>query len=247
MAIRFLIIIWTITSCSGFKHLDRAQEKFSKAAELELNPPPEIPEWPSFYYALSYAHLQKSLHHVSNLKKYGLLSTALTLKALCEWKLNRFEEALETSKEALEIIQNTPRDETLMTALPGLILIEETEMKRKNVFKSPNEKEIFMFLTENIPGRLGFDILELSKSEAFNDTDLLLYINQAGFAGLKVWSDTLNDLNQFIDANSETNELRELFANQYLLYLETKEKLFADLEKISLESPQLPYLKKILL
>lgn len=246
MVIRYLIIFLVLnTSCSGFKHLDKAQNKFSKAASLEMNSNPTSPEWPSVYYSFAYAHVQKSLKYQANLKKYGLQSTALTLKALCEWKLSKYDLAQQTSKEALALMIVPSRDKTLMTALPGLILIEQTNDKRRILFEknNPDHKIIQEFFTNNLPNNLGFDILEAAKNESNNDQNLLIYLNQAGFTGLKVWSDSLDNLKQIMD--QKTEYLDKLFAQQYELYLQQKEKFFLDLK--NLDEARVDYWNKILL
>ena len=247
MALRYLIIFLALTSCSGFKHLDKAQDKFSKAASLEMNTLSNSPEWPSVYYSFAYAHVQKSLKFQANLKKYGLQSTALTLKALCEWKLSKYDLAQQTAKEALALMTAPSRDKTLMTALPGLILIDQTNTKRRILFQknSPDHQIIQEFFTNNLPKNLGFDILEVAKIESDNDQNLLIYLNQAGFAGLKVWSDSLDNLKQIMD--EETHNLDNLFSQHYELYLQQKEKLFLELKNIDQEGSRAGYWNKILL
>ena len=245
MALRYLIIFLALTSCSGFKHLDKAQDKFSKAASLEMNTLSNSPEWPSVYYSFAYAHVQKSLKFQANLKKYGLQSTALTLKALCEWKLSKYDLAKQTAIEALALMTAPSRDKTLMTALPGLILIDQTNDKRRILFEknNPNLETIQEFFTNNLPNNLGFDILEAAKNESNNDQNLLIYLNQAGFTGLKVWSDSLDNLKQIMD--QKNHDLDKLFAQQYELYLQQKEKFFLDLK--NLDEARVDYWNKILL
>jgi len=247
MALRYLIIFLVLTSCSGFKHLDKAQDKFSKAATLEMNPLSNSPEWPSVYYSFAYAHVQKSLKYQANLKKYGLHSTALTLKALCEWKLSKYDLAQQTAKEALAQMTVPSRDKTLMSALPGLILIEETNAKRRILFQknNPDHQIIQEFFTIHLPHKLGFDILEAAKNGSNNDQNLLIYLNQACFAGLKVWSDSLDDLKQIMDLG--THNLDILFTQQYEFYLQQKEKLFLELKNIDQDDSRAGYWNKILL
>ena len=248
MVIRYLIIFLVLnTSCSGFKHLDKAQDKFSKAASLEMNSNPTSPEWPSVYYSVAYAHAQKSLKYQANLKKYGLQSTALTLKALCEWKLSKYDLAQQPSKKALALMTVPSRDKTLMKALPGLILIEKTNDRRRILFEknNPNLETIQEFFTNNLPNNLGFDILEAAKNESDNDQNLLIYLNQAGFTGLKVWSDSLDNLKQIMDLG--THNLDILFTQQYEFYLQQKEKLFLELKNIDQDDSRAGYWNKILL
>jgi hypothetical protein len=244
--IYILLSLLTLTACSGLQHLDKAQENFSKAATLDLS----TSSYPSIHYALAYAHLQKSLKQKNTLQKYHLMPSALTLKALCEWKLNEFEKAHVSSKEAL-LTMNTPsRDKTLMTALPGLILIDETELKRKITFANPNlsYENVLQFFSTYIPGRLGFDILNEAEKTAENEVAIQLYLNQAGFSALKIWSDSLDNLKQKMDTESNfPNEIKELFANQYYLYLQNKGRYFDQLKRLDPDSTMPGYWSKILL
>ncbi|MEN9677670.1 MAG: hypothetical protein RIS76_3566 [Verrucomicrobiota bacterium] len=73
---------------------------------------------------LSLQHL--SSDDVSKLKADKLWGTALTLKALAQWRLGQFDDALNTVRDAEKSAngQIYPRDAALLTALPGLIEID---------------------------------------------------------------------------------------------------------------------------
>lgn len=78
-------------------------------------------------YAASLLSLQNlSSDDVSKLKEDKLWGTALTLKALAQWRLGQFDDALNTVREAEKSAsgQIYPRDAALLTALPGLIEID---------------------------------------------------------------------------------------------------------------------------
>lgn len=69
---------------------------------------------------------QLSSEDVAQLKADQLWGTALTLKALTQWRLGQFGPALETVRQAQTTAsgQIYPRDAALLTALPGLIEID---------------------------------------------------------------------------------------------------------------------------
>ena len=69
---------------------------------------------------------QLTSEDVAQLKDDKLWGTALTLKAMTQWRLGQFDDALNTAREAGESAtgQIYPRDAALLAALPGLIEID---------------------------------------------------------------------------------------------------------------------------
>jgi hypothetical protein len=65
------------------------------------------------------------------LRKDQLLGDALTLKALCEWRLGQFSNAVATAQSARNTAadQLFPRDGALLQALPGLIKSDQAYQK----------------------------------------------------------------------------------------------------------------------
>ena len=65
------------------------------------------------------------------LRSDQLLGNALTLKALCEWRLSQFSQAVATARSAqsAEAEPLFPRDRALLRALPGLIKTDQAYQK----------------------------------------------------------------------------------------------------------------------
>ncbi len=139
----FLLIF--LLSCAQLNHLDRAQEAFSKGAEIETRslyagassnsqPSLDISEniqqemtnlSPHFFYAQAYSEIRKALQDEKPLQNDGIYGNALALKALCEWKLKRYGEArlsAEAARNALrQSVPPSTRDLAVMQALEGFI------------------------------------------------------------------------------------------------------------------------------
>lgn len=143
-----LFTLWSTTGCVHLIYLDQAQHSFNKAATIENAQRftgAQANEWaaesqaaqdalaptntPEFYYSLAYGQVHKSLQRRANLKRNGVLSTAYTLQALCEWKLGNYKDAEESAKNSLKAMKESqvrlPRDEAMMTALPGLMKTDQ--------------------------------------------------------------------------------------------------------------------------
>ncbi len=143
-----LFTLWSATGCVHLIYLDQAQHSFNKAATLEdaqRFTGAQATEWtaesqaaqqalaptntPEFYYSLAYGQVHKSLKRRGNLKRNGVLSTAYTLQALCEWKLGNHLNAEESAKKSLDAMKESqvrlPRDQAMMLALPGLMKTDQ--------------------------------------------------------------------------------------------------------------------------
>lgn len=129
--------------CAHLIYLDQAQSSFNTAATLEnaarfkgaqatdwdaetRTAQQELTNSPELYYTLAYGQVRKALQRESELKKNGVLSSAYTIQALCEWKLGNHVRAEESAKNSLRAMKadgqtRLPRDEAMMTALPGLM------------------------------------------------------------------------------------------------------------------------------
>jgi len=144
----FILIAVLTAGCASVNHLREAQDAFNQGAEAENaqrltgNSPKEA--LASLTAArTSYASALLSLDQLSDSDKQslsndGLLGTALTLKALCQWRLSFYDKALATAAEANSKVpeQIYPRDRALLLALPGLIKTDQAYEKilRKESF-----------------------------------------------------------------------------------------------------------------
>jgi len=70
----------------------------------------------------------------ASLKNDGLWGGALTLKALCQWRLAQYDQAMQTVAQARAAATNQlyPRDAALIAALPGLIKTDQAYTKMMN-------------------------------------------------------------------------------------------------------------------
>jgi len=117
-----------------------------------------------------------------SLRADGLWGTALTLKALCEWRLGKFDQALDiANKEAGNSTagQIFPRDRALLAALPGLIMTDQAYDKILN--KKPLQ-EVVDLLT----GPSGA-IIKIQSARDFVDKDhpVQVYLIQAQLAAYR--------------------------------------------------------------
>ncbi len=140
----YLALLLLTTSCSHIHHLREAQTAFSQAATLEnlaLTQPTANTPQPSLLLSqpqdaianqlLARTRYETALYHLkqANPKKLqhdGLLTSALTLQALTEWRLGLYTNALTTRQKA-DLTSSPhlpPRDQAILLALPALIQID---------------------------------------------------------------------------------------------------------------------------
>ena len=246
--------LMTLSSCGHLLHLDRAQNNFSRGAELEnqlkFDPQANISASPSMYYTLAYAELGKALNHKKRLSADNVLGTAYTVKALCEWKLKLYERAEGSADAALEELKEVyktgirlPRDKALMEALPHLMEIEKVKDSLYAFHQAPlpfeaGKGHYLHFIYDpaaNKMARLEKAISEISKVQASvaGNEEVSAYFVMAQLAALKTWSDALDDLLTCIaeDASLEGNtrkEARNWQKAQGNEFLEVKEKELLD-------------------
>lgn len=144
-----------VTGCQSTNRLREAQAAFSEAARTDNHlllaalldhpgSPPNSPNGQAFpgsagdqdllsasatragYAAALLSLRQLTPRETAQLKSDNLWGTALTLRALAQWRLGQFEEALRTvhTAEALPGEQLHPRDLTLLEILPALVAID---------------------------------------------------------------------------------------------------------------------------
>lgn len=218
-----------LTACGGFKELQNAQDHFSKAASIELQnqfDPQNISlDHPDNWYQLAYSNVKKALQNTPSLERDSLLGMAYSLKALCEWKLQKYQLAEISRKAALNRIKTANRNYALMTALPDLIHMDVTTAALKQTFLNinPQGEQIIHFFQTYFPEGKQWKHIKNAMLQTPDEKATLIYLVQAQLSGLKSWSDALDGLKQYMDAgNSYPLILREIFANQYQQYLEEK-------------------------
>ena len=126
------------SGCSHVNHLREAQDSFNQAAKADnlvryddltsadLNGGGPASE--SLSVSTGYAATIASIETLKNdseakrkLEADGLYGYALAIQSLAYWRLEKWEQAVSTSKDALDTRYLGPRDLALMKALPGLI------------------------------------------------------------------------------------------------------------------------------
>lgn len=132
-----------LAACSHVNHLRDAQESFSRAADTDnrsataardnlqrgsktvANEP--APAGAGYTAALfSLDQLEEDRDSVTRLKNDGLYGNALALRAMANWRLQRYAKAKEAAQQALKSgLVKGSRDYALMTALPGLVANDE--------------------------------------------------------------------------------------------------------------------------
>lgn len=202
-----------LTGCQSTNRLREAQAAFSEAARTDnhlllaalLDRPGSAPNsqnsqafpgWAGDQDLLSvsatragYAAALLSLRQLTpqetaQLKSDRLWGTALTLRALAQWRLGQFEEALRTvhTAEVLPGEQLHPRDLTLLEILPALVAIDHAEAwvtssaKQSHPDSSGLETWRRRLVSPGIDPKSADDRLERALVRAGADGSLRLYL-----------------------------------------------------------------------
>ncbi len=224
-----LLVSFLFSSCATLSHIDRAQDEFNKGAEIEnaaflnesislASPPPPA----DYYYKRAYAEINSALSNEAKLKKLDIYVNASTMKALCEWKLKNYSEALKTAKVATDYMEannitadNLPRDFAILRAMRALIGIEEMNDLQYRFFKAPatsTERGLSEYkrLIHNEAGAVRniekclADLESVSKHIS-EKHDVQTYLLMSKLAALKVWSDALNATRKVLKKNGDFN------------------------------------------
>ena len=139
-------LLFLAAGCQTVSSLRDAQDTFNRAAAAEnalrtdLNRPLESGGADTMIglgaVRSGYASALLLLNRITSesadkLRNDQLLGDALTLKALCEWRLGQFSNAVATAQSAQSAAadQLFPRDRALLRALPGLIKTDQAYQK----------------------------------------------------------------------------------------------------------------------
>jgi hypothetical protein len=137
-----LLCLFTGAGCRSTSSLREAQDSFNAASAAEnaarLNPASTVARDSTSQplanltaarngYASTLLTLDKlNERDIAELKQNQLWGSALTLKALAQWRLGEWTNALTTAREAaLTTNQLHPRDAAIIQALPGLVLTDQ--------------------------------------------------------------------------------------------------------------------------
>jgi hypothetical protein len=206
MSVAMLILL--VAGCAGVNRLREAQDAFNQAAAAEnvlrlesaraqegnASDAPAAWSVARNGYASALLSLEKlDKADEKKLRDDGLWGTALTLKALSQWRLGLFSKALATAGEAQKNASDQvyPRDRALLAALPGLIKTDQAY--NKILSSNPSLPEIQALLV----GQNGA-VANIQSARALADKQhpVQIYLIQAQLAGYRnfmVAQDRLNN------------------------------------------------------
>ena len=244
--LRWLPLVALLTSCSHLIHLDRAQNAFSEGAQLEnstqFNTSAATANSPGHFYSIAYSEIQEALKGDSKLKRDTVLASAYAIKALSEWKLKRYGAARLSRSLALAELNEyekngirQPRDKAVMTALEGLIQIDEVNDELYQYYDGQNPapdpaREFYLTkIASNQNGQSGkiekaLEIIESAKALATGNRETQVYLTLAQLAGMKTWSDAFDRYKNILDTDQSLSstdrqqrneELRRSFFKKY--------------------------------
>ncbi|HVR35807.1 MAG TPA: hypothetical protein VMS21_08145 [Methylomirabilota bacterium] len=230
-ALAGILAIVAATGCVSVNHLRDAQESFNQAAaaenalRLESTTPIDasgggtLAAWSSARngYASALLSLEKlEAADRQRLRQDGLWGTALTLKALSQWRLGHFDGALATAVEARETAadQIYPRDQALLWALPGLI---KTDQAYHKILRGNSLPEVEALL---IGANGAISDIQSARKLAETDHPVHQYLLQAKLAAYRNFQVALDRLQNHatvpvdhsarVEANADLKELDRL-------------------------------------
>jgi hypothetical protein len=177
--------------CANVNRLHEAQTAFNQAAAAEntLRFDTKASDAVASLGAVrgGYASALISLDQLENskaqtqLRKDGLWGTALTLKALSQWRLGQVEKALTTALLASQSAgdQLYPRDRAVITALPGLI---KTDQAYAKIFSNAPLSEVKALLVDDNGAVAN---IERARLQTDKDHPVQVYLIQAQLAAYR--------------------------------------------------------------
>jgi hypothetical protein len=184
--------------------------------------------------------VEQALKDKRRLQRDSVFPTALALKALCLWKLNRYEGAQATAREALAEMKKyeragifMARDQTMMTALPGLIQIDRVNQQlHSDEWLKPASPEQLLDLYRKAvhdpdnPGAAQLEqalkTLESAQAVAQRNPEQQIYLMFSELAALKNWVDAVNLLDRHAKAaereGRDAAELRRVTLSEFTHY-----------------------------
>ena len=218
-------LLLTLSSCITLNYLDRAQDSFSKGAELEnlstFTTETFTNVSPTSYYNLAYSQVREALKNEDQLRRDTLLGNAYSVRALCEWKLKRYLKAQISASKALAELQRYEdagifmhRDKAVMRALSGLIEIDQVNDTLYQHFGGNDidpmaAKEFFVRFVhdakdENVSNiESALSTIEKAKNGVRPTHEVQVYFLLCQLSALKVWSDGFDFLKNSVDTAAD--------------------------------------------
>lgn len=195
-----LIAIWIVffLGCASVNQLREAQDTFNQAAAAEnaqrFDQYPAVAVTSIAAARSSYASVLLSLGKIDNTDKKQLIQdklwgTVLTLKALCQWRLGQYDQALKTNEEAKSTAadQLFPRDRAILEALPGLI---KTDQAYDKILNKKSLQEISDLL---IGAKGAIADIDNARISVDKDHPVQIYLIQAQLAVYRNYEVALKD------------------------------------------------------
>ncbi len=260
-----LIGLWSLSSCVSSSYLNQfksAQEAFNRAAQNE-NQAMEDPEMAfthapdgdyqtarlySMYAMGDLPKYRQDSHGKTELAKDGLLLTAYNIRALSEWKLGMYSEALSTARACRLTFENDEsvkkqRDYIVMQVMEALVYNDSIEAYIRGIDKNmgkeePSSTEMrYLSLLEK-----SLDIVKEQRNllEASHPMQRYLCITQLSIA--KNWKNLVSALSsqmkrgrsgRISDYNTNWKKTRKMLNDELKL-------VFADFAKLLKSSDQHP-------
>ena len=224
------IFLWVIfglmlSSCSPYlKYFQTAQQSFNQGAEaenlLKTNPNASVSIMPESNYRMARTFIMKAMgdikneketHDKTNLAKDGLLLNAYTIKALSEWKLGLFPEAIKTSRACKITFENdasvqNQRDYIIMMALEPLVYNDSIAAYTSKLDpKTPKKAltEVDKSSLENL--KKGFEIIKEQRATLAPDHPVQTYLIISQLSLAKNWKNLSSKLRQQLRRGREAD------------------------------------------
>jgi hypothetical protein len=239
---RFLFLGLTLAlllpGCA-MRQLDRAQKAFNEAATIEnqqrFSPQSGVFVSPTLSYAVAYRHVSKAVKKRGQLSRNNLEGNALALKALCEWKLNAYDVSKQSALEALQTFNRLEnekrirmsRDETLMRALPDILVLDQV---RSDLFSFHKGAVGFAAAKQQYQEQVyhNAEDTEAYLEEALNhlrdreptagiSTEMETYLVLVQLAGLKTWAKGIDFLRESITEDRSLSDEGRRAATDFFL------------------------------
>jgi hypothetical protein len=218
--------------CASVNHLREAQDSFNQAAAIENALRFDVKASDAMATSLGsvrsgYASALLSLDKLENskdqaqLRNDGLWGTALTLKALTQWRLGQFDNAVATAVLAKQSATNQiyPRDLALIAALPGLVKTDQAYNKILLTNTPLSDVEALLIGDNGAVANI-----QIAREQVYKDHPVQVYLIQAQLAAYRNFIVALDRLNNHatVDAthparakaNAQLKELDRLLKAQ---------------------------------
>ncbi len=202
-------LLLLLSACVPYlTHYNKAQESFNEAAELDNKLKLKIEDEEDFEllspksqvqikYLTALNAIDKVLRgNTGKLQQDGLLASAYTIKALSEWKTERYDASIATARNGLSALAKAksagmkamPRDAAILTAIPGLIKADQAA----DMVKAPQEQRNY----ENIANKVqnGLNDIDVALEQAPKGHPVKKYLYTVKLAMLETWLTASADL-----------------------------------------------------